>query len=139
MPDEKKPVQPQAATAAQEPGVPVLTFQYKRSPQYRTIHVNGAFGGRTMRGEVFAMLYSERPPHPTSSSYRLEDGKPKEEVLELREGIGDMIREVEVCAFMTADQATALGTWLIENANRVREKQPFTAKVTSPLLAPPRE
>lgn len=110
--------------------IPVLTFDYKRSPQYRTIHLNGAYGGRTLRGEVFAMLYSERPAHPTESSYKLEGGKITEEIGELRQGSGNQIRELEVCAMMSPAAAETLGRWLIKQAESAKGNPPFEAKVS---------
>ena len=103
-----------------------LQFHYLKSSLYRTVHVDGAFGGRTPGGLISMQLFSERFPIPTSMVYSVSpEGLLGEEVgREVRSGI---VRELEFSAVFNVDTARALRDWLSRQIEAV-ENQISTAK-----------
>lgn len=99
-----------------------IAFNFLKSPQYRTIHADGVWGGVSPRGWICMSLFSERSPLPNTIEYSLtEEGKLGEEVV--REGKAGIVREIDVTALMDLKLAKALRTWLddkIAEAERLR-------------------
>jgi hypothetical protein len=91
-----------------------LRFDYIKSGQFRVVHVDGAHGGLTPKGQgIQIAFYNERFAIPRSEVYPLSDGKldenPKD--VEKRDAI---VREVEVEVLMDVDVARSLHRWLGE-------------------------
>ncbi len=89
---------------------PRLKFDYLKSPQYRTVLCEGAIGGVTPQGKIFASFYNERGPIPRSTTYALApDG-----ALELTESEGRtaIVRELEVGVYLDLNAAESLRDWL---------------------------
>jgi hypothetical protein len=106
-----------------------LFFDYIKSPQFRVVHADGAFGGLTPTGYVFVTLYTQRPPIPTRIAHavrRNEQGQIKlgEEITEERVCRDGVVRDVEVGVVMDLTVATALRDWLnirIEQGHELME------------------
>jgi hypothetical protein len=76
---------------------PKVRFDYIKSPQFRVVHVDGAYGGITPRGQLFISLYSERLPIPTAIVHQLNpNGQLGDEILSERETRKGVVREVEI-------------------------------------------
>lgn len=104
--------------------VPELTVNYyfTQTPDYRVIHVDGAFGGPTPQGNLFLGLFSEHFPLPERVSHHIAGGKLSDELPEHRVTRDGIIREVEVGVVMDLQAAKALHDWLGANIKAVDEK-----------------
>lgn len=97
-----------------------VTFNYVKSPQYRSLYVDGAWGGVTPRGSLAITFYSERFPLPQSITFALgEDGLGEELSRVSRQ---DVVREVEATAFMDLQAAISLHRWLAEKIPALRKR-----------------
>lgn len=87
-----------------------VVFKYLKSNFYRVIHANGAFGGLTARGEIHIGFYSERMEFPDSSKLTISpNGQVSPEQFE---GVGNVVREVEVDVVVDLGTARQLRAWL---------------------------
>jgi hypothetical protein len=89
-----------------------VRFEFIKSPDYRTITVDGVFGGISPRGAVFASFFVERPSIPTVTVYELENGRLGSEVKELRVDREGIVREVQVGLVLDLEAATRVRDWL---------------------------
>ena len=95
-----------------------IEFHFIKSVHFRTVHVDGAWGGITPRGAIQCAIYSERQPIPrTIKQYLTEDSRlsDKYDTLEARDG---MIREVEANLIMSLSTAVSLRDWLNTKINQ---------------------
>ncbi len=91
-----------------------VRFYYERSPQMRTIHVDGIFGGVTSHGQIQMMPFFEAWRIPTSVAHRLSpDGAVGPELVDKRqiENFG-MVRELEVRLVFDLERAKSFRKWL---------------------------
>ena len=111
-----------------------VRFHYLKSNAFRVIHVDGAHGGITPKGQIQMALFNERHPIPQQTVHKLAaDGSlgelvPAETVT--KEGV---VREVEAEAVMTLETAKSLVTWLnkkIEQLDELRRATLREAKKT---------
>lgn len=97
-----------------------VTFHYVKSPQYRTMSVEGAWGSVSPTGAITMSVYSERLPIPKRITHTVSDGGLADEVgRESREGV---IREVEATMTMTLKTAIAMRAWLDERINHLADR-----------------
>lgn len=97
-------------TEAIEEAPKEIDFHYVKSNFFRTIHIDGAYGGLTPGGGIFMGLFSQRFPIPQKVTSEIEDGQIGKEVRkELRSGI---FREVEAGVIMDKETAINLRAWL---------------------------
>ena len=90
---------------------PKVDFYLIKSNHFRVVHVDGAFGGITAQGNIYASIYSERGALPTKLSHVvLPDGNLGQEVS--RESKSGFVREVEVGLILSIPAAKAVCTWL---------------------------
>lgn len=74
-----------------------LTFHNKVNPDYKEIHVDGAFGGVTPRGFINMNFYAERLPIPKSSDYSINDNNTLgEKIKDSHDSKYGIIREYEI-------------------------------------------
>ena len=99
-----------------------VRFHYIKSNEFRVIHVDGAHGGITPRGNIFAALYSVRAPIPQMTVHNLKtDGTLDDEVeRKVRDGI---VNEVEVGVMFDLASAEAFHAWLEEKIAKLKEMQ----------------
>ena len=94
-----------------------ITFEFVRSPQFRVVHSNGAWGGITLNQELSVTFYSERAALPQRVSHHVaSDGVVGPEVK--REGTFNIQRECEIEVLMSMQNAVNLHRWL---GNRIDE------------------
>jgi len=102
-----------------------ISFDYEKSKLFRVIHVDGAIGSPTPKGDGIQIgLFSERVPIPKSEEYLFTTGGKVGELTKrsVRSGI---FREVEVEAILSLEVAKRLRDWLdqhIKNLETIRAK-----------------
>jgi hypothetical protein len=93
---------------------------YEKSPAFRTIHVDGVFGGSTPRGMIQMAMFNERSPIPQTTEHRLIDGSLfGAEIMSRRVGKQGLFREIEVNAVLDLDSAKIVHSWLAEHIARL--------------------
>lgn len=93
-----------------------IDFHNIKSNSFRNIHVDGAFGGVSPRGQHINMtIFSERWPVPTQMTHRIdEDGSLGEELAEKRATRRGIVRELEANLVFDVETAKRLVQWLAE-------------------------
>lgn len=93
-----------------------IDFHHIKSNAFRTIHVDGAFGGVSPRGSLINMtLFNERWPVPTQMTHTIDkDGAVGEELKERRATRCGVVRELEANLVFDIDTARQLANWLLE-------------------------
>lgn len=87
-----------------------VTFEYKRSPQFRNVHADGAWGAITPHGLINMNLYCEYRSAPEQSEQDiLQDGSLG---IERRTQKRTISREIETGVFLSPEVASALVDWL---------------------------
>lgn len=111
-----------ADTEEEKPGT--VTFHLIKSPMFRTIHVDGVFGGTTPRGFINMGLYSERAPFPKQTTHVLaEDGTVDKEIVDIRVQRDGPVREIEVNAVIDLRLAKSLIVWLNSKIDALDNKE----------------
>ena len=100
-----------------------IVFDYIKSPQFRSIHADGAIGGITPNGQLHFVLFNERTAIPRQLVHMLKDdgtlGAEIEERRIVREGI---VREMDVDVYMPIAAAESLCTWLQEKIAETKKR-----------------
>jgi hypothetical protein len=109
-----------------------LVFKFLNSPQYRTLHVDGAFGGVTSRGLINLSLYSEHPYIPSKVTYQFnQNGTSQELRREPEIPDASVIREIEVSAILDLQVAKSIRDWLDGNIKILEQIIQETPRGTS--------
>lgn len=119
MPQSKgRPAKQKATkTASRE-----VSFDYIKSPQYRTIHADGVHGGVSPRGYIQMAIWNQRHAIPTKTTHEVrDDGAIGDELR--REGRDAIVREVDVTAIFDLQLAKAMVVWLVDKITRIEEIQ----------------
>ena len=87
-----------------------IAFDFVRSPFFRVVHSNGAWGGITPQGELSVTFYSERSAPPRRITHELTSEGLGREVS--RDGGSNVQREYEVEVLMNMREAISLHQWL---------------------------
>jgi len=92
-----------------------IDFHNIKSNGFRTIHVDGAFGGVTPLGNHISMtVFSERWPVPTQITHKIDQaGTLGEELTERRATRGGIVRELEANLVFDIETAKRLADWLL--------------------------
>jgi len=99
-----------------------LRVHMLKSPGYREVHADGAFGGVTPKGLIHFSLYSERGPIPREMVYSVE-GDTLREHLDMRVSREGIVRQLQVGVYLDVRTAEALRDWLTARIDEVREAQ----------------
>lgn len=92
-----------------------IKFDYIKGNYFRVVHVDGAVGGISPRGDINMGIWNERWPIPKQTTFELaEGGKVQKEIVEERISRDALIREVEVELVMSVEVAKTLCKWLNE-------------------------
>lgn len=92
-----------------------IEFHYMKSPQFRTVHMDGAIGGITPAGNVHFAVYNERTPIPRSVVSELGSDGAVGKSLSIS-GLGGIHRELEIDLVMTPSVAKQLAEFLLRQA-----------------------
>ncbi|OFW02608.1 MAG: hypothetical protein A3H94_08330 [Acidobacteria bacterium RIFCSPLOWO2_02_FULL_60_20] len=97
-------------------------FYYIKSNHFRVVCAEGAHGGITPHGSIFAAFYNQRGPIPQITTHQINaDGTLGDEIRDARVGKEGVIREVEVGVIMDLQTAERFYQWLGEKINLLRE------------------
>ena len=93
-----------------------ITFNYIKTPSYRTYHVDGFYGGLTAKGNLYVELFVERAVTPQKEIYEIKGNalmpNPK------REGKEGVVREIEAGMIMDYPTMLIFKKWLDEKINQ---------------------
>ncbi len=95
-----------------------ITFHFKKSNLFRVIHVDGAVGNLTPKGNVFMTMYSERASLPDWARHQIVEGGRIGEQAELHTESLGIMRELEVGMIIDLPTAKALISWLSNMINQ---------------------
>src|SRR5437016_14548966 len=99
-----------------------IRFELFKSPLFRVVHVDGAFGGLTPRGELFVSIYNERHPIPTAIIHSVKaSGEIGEEIRSEREGRKATVREVEIGLQFELEVAKNFVDWFQKKINEAEK------------------
>ena len=104
-------------------GTDSITFHYQKSPDYRTVHVDGAHGGVTPRGYVVMTLYNERNTIPRQIVREVKQGD-NEKYLgpeEIKESLDGVMRQLEMTVFMDINTAREFYQWFGQKVSDLEE------------------
>lgn len=93
-----------------------VEVRFERTRDFRTIHVDGAWGGASPNGGIVMSLYHQHQELPSSVTLAAKAGGVDEVS---RTGGEIILREIEVQAQMSPATARVIAQWLIEKANEV--------------------
>ena len=100
-----------------------VTFNFERSPFFRVVHSNGAWGGITPRQELSVTFYSESFPLPRQVMHKIEaSGGLGPEIN--RNASTEVHRECEVEVLMSMGEAINLHRWLEDKIEEWRRLYP---------------
>jgi hypothetical protein len=92
-----------------------IEFHYQKSPIYRTVHADGAYGGNTPSGYIAVTFYSERsaiPRNMISDVTYDEQGQPSLGPERQVEGLEGVMRQLEVSVMLDINSSRNLYSWL---------------------------
>jgi hypothetical protein len=99
-------------------------IQFERSPSYRQIAADGAWGGPTPRGRILVNFFVDVPVSPLSVTHSIsEDGQLGPEVDRtpaFQESQPRVSREFEVGVLLSPDDAEGVARWLLEQVEMMR-------------------
>lgn len=90
-------------TSKQEPDT--MEFHNKISPCFRSLHVDGAYGGITPKGLININFFSERFAIPKSSTYKLNDEQKLEKLKDSDDSKSGVVREYDMGIYIDIETA----------------------------------
>ncbi|OGS35865.1 MAG: hypothetical protein A2293_07360 [Elusimicrobia bacterium RIFOXYB2_FULL_49_7] len=98
-----------------------VVFHNKISPNFQQVSVDGAHGGISPQGKININFFAERFPIPKSSSIEVQENKVVKVTDSDDSKIG-IIREFHFGAYMSADTAKGIATWLLDRVKELEAK-----------------
>ena len=102
----------------------VVRIEFDRSPNYRLLPADGAWGGPTPRGHILVNFFVDVPAAPLSVTHGLtEDGQLGPEVDRSpasQENRPRVSREFEVGVLLSPDDAEGVARWLLDQVELIR-------------------
>ena len=89
-----------------------ITFNYIKTPSYRTFYVDGFYGGLTAKGYLYAEFFLERLVTPQKETYGVKDNRLGAKIAS--EGKHGVVREIEAGMIMDFSTMLVLQKWLNE-------------------------
>ena len=76
-----------------------MVVNYLKTPNYRTYHVDGIYGGLTAQKKIYVELFIQRSVTPQQAEHKIKpDGTPGDEIEQ--QGKPGIIREIEMLLFV---------------------------------------
>lgn len=103
-----------------------VEFHYQKSPHYRTIFYEGAYGGVTNRGYLSITIYNERNTVPRRSSREIleadeDTGQLKLGPEHVEEGLEGVLRHMETTVLMDINAAREFHSWFNDKLSNLEE------------------
>lgn len=102
-----------------------LEIFFEKTPSFRTIHADGAWGGLTGQLGLHVAFFSESREPPESIVY-VAEGAAAPEKPNSRTGRERVVRQIEVEVFMTLETARGLRAFLDD---KIKEGDGFVAEI----------
>lgn len=101
-----------------------VTFHYIKGVDFRSVHVDGAFGGLTAKGFLHIALFSERTVIPQETTFKItSDGLLGDEVKEKRVSKEGIVRQLEVDIIVNEQTAIDLRAWLDQKIDEFQKRK----------------
>jgi hypothetical protein len=101
-----------------------VLIQFERSPNYRLVAADGAWGGPTPRGHIIVNFFVDVPVAPLSVTHALsEDGQLGPEVERSptqNDARPRVSREFEMGVLLSPEDAESIANWLLDQVDMVR-------------------
>ena len=102
-----------------------INVRFRESPDHRTFHASGVWGGHTPQGEVVASFFFEHQSLPQGLVVDLDEkGMP---AATERLGGDEYVREIVTSVVMSPPVALSVGKWLIDRAKQAGARDPDQA------------
>lgn len=101
-----------------------IEFHYQKSPSYRTVHADGAFGGATPRGYLAVTFFGERATIPRKGVREVTSVSDEEVKLgpeTVIEGLEGVMRQLEVTVMLDVNASRELLIWLQRHVAELEE------------------
>jgi hypothetical protein len=96
------------------------TFKFVKSPDFKTIKIDGLFGGATVKGEINANFYVDTIDLPRSQLFAVDSkGKITNEIIVPNKA--ESIRELVVAINMDVITAKNVILWLNEKVSQIEK------------------
>jgi hypothetical protein len=105
-----------------------VKFKFNKTPEYRILFANGAYGGVTPRGNFLLHFFNEYSPVPTSEVIVLGDKGEVKQAQAIREqgesefGKPVYVRDLVVGISMPADQAVSVANFILERVKMAKDR-----------------
>ena len=100
-----------------------VKFHFLKGPDFRSVHVDGAFGGLSTKGFLHLTVYAERNAIPREVTYEIRDGRLGDEILSKRVGKDGIVRQMEVGLVMNEETARDIRNWLDKRLEDFEERR----------------
>jgi hypothetical protein len=101
-----------------------VLIQFERSPNYKIVPADGAWGGPTPRGHVLVNFFVDIPVSPLSVTHGLTGdgqlGPELERQPSLDEARPRVSREFEIGVLLSPEDAEGIARWLLEQVELIR-------------------
>lgn len=109
-----------------------LTFNYVKTPSYRTYHVDGIYGGLTPNGNVYCELFIDRNVTPQTVVHELDENGKLSGVPKKKTGKTGYIREIECGIIMDIEAALTMKEWLGDKIDQYQKTLKSLNKIKKP-------
>lgn len=99
-----------------------VTIFNKISSNFRELHVDGAFGGITPKGQFNINFFAERMAIPKSTDFKIVNNK-LEKIADSADSKNGIIREFETGVYMSVETAREIHKWLGETLQNLDKTQ----------------
>jgi hypothetical protein len=104
-----------------------VAIDYLKSQDFRSVWADGLIGSITPQGLIHFAIYSERQAIPRRQVFTIVKDESENigslgtEVVEKQISRGSIVREMSCDVFVSPSVAEAVGKWLIEQANIIKD------------------
>ncbi len=99
-----------------------VTIYNKISNNFRELHIDGAYGGITPKGQFNINFYAERLSIPKSTIYNIKENN-FIKISDSEDSKNGIIREFETGIYMTVETAKEIYEWLGEQISNLEKNK----------------
>jgi len=101
-----------------------VLIEFERSPNYRLVPADGAWGGPTPRGHILVNFFVDVPVSPLSVTHGLTDDGQLGPELDRTPAMQDtrprVSREFEMGVLLSPEDAEGIARWLLDQVDMIR-------------------